>query len=370
MIQEGQKPSSLRIEKVEVDGYEKVIEVTDPSVGLHAFIAIHNTNLGPALGGTRIFPYANREQALEDVLRLSKGMTYKASVAEVGLGGGKSVIMANPKTQKTTELLEAFGKAIDSLEGLYISAEDVGCTTEDVNRIRNTTKYVVGLPHQKSSGDPSVFTACGIFRGIQATAKKIFGSTSLEGKKIAVQGLGSVGKNLVDFLFWAGAELIISDIDQEVLLKLGAKYDAKIVAPDKIMQVECDIFSPCAMGGILNDVTIPLLRCKGVAGAANNQLLKDSHADMLKDRNIVYAPDFVINAGGLLNVAEEIEVLGYSPVRSRNKSLRIYDTLLSIYEIAEKNSESTHKAAISFAEHKIKSGIGKRASAPVFHHTI
>lgn len=369
LIQDANKSHILHLESIAVGGYEQIIEVTDKKSGLHAFIAIHNTKLGPALGGTRIYPYATREDAIEDALRLSKGMTYKSAIASVGFGGGKSVIIADPKKEKTPELLMAFGSAVDMLKGLYICAEDVGCTTEDVRVIRRSTKYVVGLPHEKSSGDPGLFTAWGVFKGIQSAAKKIFGIDSLEGKRIAVQGLGNVGRNLVDYLFWAGADLILSDIDPVVLAKYAVKYGAKTVSPDQILKVDCDILAPCAMGGILNDETIPYLRCRAIAGAANNQLLNDTHANALRDRGILYAPDFVINAGGLLNVSAEIEELGYCPTGPRNKCNRIYDTLISIYEIAEKSGASTHSAAISLADERICQGIGKRSCSPVFHHT-
>lgn len=360
---------ALHFEAIPVKGYEKVVKVTDPRANLTAIIAIHNTTLGPALGGTRIQPYATFEAALEDALRLSKGMTYKSAVAEVGFGGGKSVIIADPKTQKTPELLMAFGAAVEKLAGLYICAEDMGCTGEDVKRIRQVTKYVVGLPHEKSSGDPGPFTAWGTFRGIQSVVKRLYNTDSLEGKKVAVQGLGNVGGYLIDYLFWAGAELILSDVDQAKLSRYAAKYNAKTVSPDQILKVECDVLAPCAAGGILNDQTIPELRCKAVAGSANNQLLRDSHAQTLKERGILYAPDFVINAGGLLNVAEELEDAGYNPKNPRYKVHHIYDTLLAIYEIAEKNKESTHAAALSLADYRIKYAIGKRVIPPTFHHS-
>lgn len=369
LIQDANNLSTIHLKNIPIDGYEQVIEITDSKTGLHAFISIHNTRLGPALGGTRIFPYASREAALEDALRLSKGMTYKSAIAGVGCGGGKSVIIADPKTQKTPELLMAFGAAVEKLGGLYICAEDVGCTTEDVKVIRRATKYVVGLPQEKSSGDPGHFTAWGVFRGIQSAAKKIFGTDSLVGRKVAVQGLGNVGRNLIGYLFWAGADLILSDIDPVVLAKYAAKYGAKTVSPNEILSVECDILAPCAMGGILNDTTIPLLRCRAVAGAANNQLLKDKHGEALRDRGILYAPDFVINAGGLLNVAAEIEECGYCPTKPRDQCIRIYDTLLSIYEISDTMRESTNSAAIALADKRIAQGIGKRVCPPVFHHS-
>ena len=366
-VQENRK--TLQLERILVKGYERVIKVTDPSVGLNAIIAIHNTALGPALGGTRIRPYPTEQAALEDALRLAKGMTYKSAVAEVGFGGGKSVIIADPKTQKTPELLAAFGRAVEKLEGLYICAEDMGCTAEDVKVIRRSTKYVVGLPHAKSSGDPGPFTAWGTFRGIQSVVKRLYKTDSLEGRKIAVQGLGNVGGNLIDHLFWAGAELILSDTDPVKLERYAAKYNAKTVPVEQILKVECDVLSPCAAGGMINDETIPHLRCKAIAGSANNQLWSDDHARVLKDRGILYAPDFVINAGGLLNVARELEEGGYNPTAPRYKVHHIYDTLMAIYEIAEKNRESTHNAALSLAEYRIKYSIGKRVLSPTFHHS-
>jgi len=361
--------NGLKLENLLINGYEQVVKVTDKDSGLNAIIAIHSTAMGPALGGIRIQPYASFSDALEDVLRLSKGMTYKSSLVEVGLGGGKAVIIADPKKQKTPEMLLALGRAIEQLGGAYICAEDVGCTTEDVRIVRRATKFVVGLPHTKSSGDPGPFTAWGTFRGIQATLKHLFGSDCVEGRTIAIQGLGNVGMNLADFLFWAGANLILSDIDTVKLEKAAVKYGARTVPSDQILFVECDVLAPCALGGILNDHTIPKLRCKAIAGAANNQLLTPAHGDMLHNRNIPYAPDFVINVGGILNVAAELEEEGYRPSVSRSKVHRIYDTLTAIYEIAGRNKESTHKAAIALADYRIKYSLGKRVFPPTFHHT-
>lgn len=360
--------ASIEIEALPIEGYEQVLKVTDETAGLTAIIAIHNTSLGPALGGIRIQPYKTFDEALDDVLRLSKGMTHKSAISEVGFGGGKSVIIADPKTQKTEALLLAFGAAVESLGGKYICAEDVGCTTQDVKIIRRATKYVVGLEHAKSSGDPGPFTAWGVFRGIQATLMKLFGSPSPEGRTIAIQGLGNVGLPLADFLFWNGANLILSDIDPARLARVAAKYGAKTVSADQILSVECDILAPCALGGILNDQTIPQLRCKGVAGSSNNQLLRSHHAKALFDRGIVYAPDFVINAGGLLNVSAELEENGYLPTSAHQKIHRIYDTILAIYEISERGGESSDSAAISLAEYRIRYGIGKRIAPPTFHH--
>lgn len=369
LIQEGQRVSSLQLEKIAVKGYEQVIKITDKRSDLTAIIAIHDTTMGPALGGIRIQAYPSFDAALEDVLRLAKGMTYKSAIAEVGFGGGKGVIIADPQKQKTPEMLMAFAAAVEKLEGVYICAEDAGCTTEDVKIVRRVTRYVVGLSHAKSSGDPGPFTAWGTFRGIQSAAKKIYGSDSLEGKVVAVQGLGNVGSHLVENLFWAGAELILADKDAVKLQALAAKFGARTVPADQILSTQCDILSPCALGGIINDQTIPKLRCRAIAGSANNQLLHDSDANLLRERGILYAPDFVINAGGLLNVSAELEDAGYHPASPRYKAHHIYDTLLAIYEIAEKNRESTHNAALALADYRIKYGIGKRVIPPTFHHT-
>lgn len=363
-----EKNSSLTLTPIEVAGYEQVIEVTDSAVGLSAFIAIHDTTLGPALGGIRILPYAKKEEALEDVLRLSKGMTYKASVAGVGFGGGKSVIIADPKTEKTPELLKAFAAAVDRLNGIYICAEDVGTTTEDVQIIESVTPYVVGLASENGSGNPAYFTAWGVFRGVQSVIKELFGTESVEGKKVAIQGTGSVGSILADYLFWAGAELIVSDIDPASAKRCAKKTGATVVSPEEILKVSCDVFAPCALGGVLNSKTIPHLRCAGIAGATNNQLLSDSDMDLLDKQGILYAPDFVINAGGLLNVSFEIDSAGYDPRVSRAKCHSIYDTLLTIYAVAKEKKISTHKAALFVAEDRIRKKMGKRASPPVFRH--
>ena len=281
---------SLVFEEVIVPGYEKIIKVTHKDAGLEAIICIHSTELGPALGGTRIYPYANHEAALNDVMRLAKGMTYKSALAECGWGGGKSVIIADSKKGKSKKLMTAFGQAVDRLQGEYICAEDVGATPDDMMIISQVTPYVVGLIHEKSSGNPSPFTAWGTFRGIQSVLKKIYDSDSLENRTVAIQGLGSVGLDLAELLFWAGARLIVSDIDREKCEKVAKMFGAQVVAPEEILSVECDVLAPCAMGGIINETTIPHLRCRAIAGCANNQLLKDSDADDLFALGILYAP--------------------------------------------------------------------------------
>lgn len=359
----------LKFEAIPIDGYEQVLKVTHEKSGLQAIIAIHDTTLGPALGGTRIYPYRNFNEALEDVLRLSKGMTYKSALAEVGLGGGKSVIIASEK-EKSHSMLFAFAEAVNALEGLYICAEDVGCSVTDIEIIHQKTKFVTGVMHEKSSKDPAPFTAWGTFLGILSAAKKVFCSKSLLGKTVAIQGLGNVGSCLLDYLFWAGAEVIVSDLNEQKLKQASQKYRATIVDSNQIMKVPCDIFAPCAMGGILNKKSIADLQCKIVAGAANNQLLEDEDAKRLKAKGILYAPDFVINAGGLINVACEIEQASYNPKVARDRLYGIYDRLMSIYEISDKNNMSTHEAAISLGDYRIQYGVGKRAFPPVFHHGI
>jgi leucine dehydrogenase len=360
---------TLTLEDIFVAGYERVIKVTDPKVGLKAIICIHNQALGPTLGGTRIYPYQTFEEALTDATRLARGMTYKSALAESGWGGAKSVIIADPKKNKTKELLKSFGQAVESLKGAYICAEDVGTTPQDMEIISQTNPYVVGLPQLKnSSGDPSPFTAWGTFRGIQSVLKKMTGNSSVDGRSIAIQGLGSVGARLAEFLFWQGAKLIVSDIDEEKMMKIARLYGAQTCASKDILKTKCDVLSPCAMGGILNSETIPQLQCLAVAGSANNQLLAESDADDLMRRGILYAPDFVINAGGLINVTEELEEKGYQPEVSQAKIHRIFDRLTLIYDIAEQNRFSTNKAAIALGDYRLKYGVGKRTTTAYFHH--
>lgn len=357
---------SLLLTNLDVPGYERVVKVTHPEVGLTALIAIHDTTLGPALGGTRICAYPTFEAGLNDVLRLAKGMTAKAAITECGFGGGKAVVILDPKRGKTPELLRSFAHAVNRLDGLYICAEDVGCTCEDMGVIGEMTPFAVGLLHAKSSGDPSPFTAWGTFRGVQASLKHIFGSEIVEGRTIAIQGLGSVGWKLGELLFWAGAQLIVADIDAARCERFARLTGACIVSCEEIFRVPCDIFAPCALGGILNSRTIPGLRCRGVAGCANNQLLTDGDAELLHHYGILYAPDFLINAGGLINVSQELEREGYNSSRARAQTHRIYDQLLSVFEIGAKRSVSTYRAVMSLVDYRLKYGIGKRTTPPCF----
>ncbi|MCI0382820.1 MAG: leucine dehydrogenase [Chlamydiae bacterium] len=361
------KAESLVIEEIPTSGYQKILKITDDQVGLKAIICLHDLTLGPALGGTRIRFYSF-EDALQDVKRLAKGMTYKSVLAGCSWGGGKSVIIAKQE-QKSRELFHAFGQAINTLKGTYICAEDSGCFLEDIESIRQSTPYVVGAPHEKSSGNPSPFTAWGIYRGIQAVLKSLYQSDSVEGKVVAIQGVGSVGERLAEILFWRGAKLIISDIDREKASRLSKLYGAKLVGIDEIFSMPCDIFSPCALGGSINRETIKKLRCQAVAGCANNQLLEENDGEELAKRNILYAPDFVINAGGLINVTHETIQEGYHPLKARNHVDKIYDQLNLIFDIAKKRGCSPQKAALNLADYRLKNGIGKREDPIYLHHS-
>jgi leucine dehydrogenase len=350
----------LNIKEISLEGYEKIIEAKDPQANLHCFIALHNSKLGPALGGTRIHSYANSNDALNDVLRLSKAMTYKSAIVENGLGGGKSVIIANPKTDKNERLLLAFAEVLNYLQGQYIAAEDVGTTTEDMMILKKRSPYVCALPTDKSSGDPSRFTAWGVFQGIKAVAQKLWHTTTLRKKVIAVQGLGSVGSKLCNILFWEGVELILCDTDPKRVHDMCLLYGAESIDPKDFFSVKCDLLSPCAFGGILNDENIPRLKCEAVAGAANNQLLKPENGWQLVKRGILYAPDYIINSGGISNAAAEFDPDGYNPKRVRDKVNHIYDLLLEVFNRSERERKPPHQVADEIAEYNIAHEVGKR----------
>lgn len=333
--------------------HEEIIFCQNKNVGLKAIIAIHNTTLGPALGGTRMWPYANDEEALVDVLRLSKGMTYKAACAGLNLGGGKAVIIGDPKKDKSEGLFRAFGAYINSLNGKYITAEDVGTTVRDMEYIFMETPFVTGIPVAfGGSGDPSPYTAHGVLMGIKASVKERLGAQSLKGVRVAVQGLGQVGANLVEFLVKEEAEVVVADIDKDKVRRLSDKYRLQTTDPQSIVTSECDVFAPCALGAVINDTTIGSLRCKIIAGGANNQLAEYRHGDYLLELGILYAPDYVINAGGLMNVFVELE--GYSSDRAFEKTTQVYDNLQRVFEIAKKEHISTNRAADRMAESRIQ----------------
>jgi leucine dehydrogenase len=313
-----------------------------------------------------MYPYASPQDALNDVLRLAKGMTYKSAVAEDGLGGGKSVIIGDSHKQKTAELLHAFAEVVDSLQGQYIAAEDVGTALTDMVTLRQRTPYVAALPGDRSSGDPSRFTAWGVFRGIQAVAKKLWHTKSLRGRTIAIQGLGNVGAKLASLLFWEGASLVITDTDKALTHQLAHDYGATPVEPDMIYKAPCDIFAPCALGGIINQKTMSMLRCSAIAGSANNQLGDEEIGWALLRAGILYAPDYIINSGGIINAAAEFEPGGYNPVVARDRTNHIYDNLMKIFRQADHDQKPTNIIANEIAEYRIAHGIGKRTVPIIF----
>lgn len=331
--------------------YEQLVFCQDKATGLKAIICIHDTTLGPGLGGTRIWNYEDEDEAIVDVIRLARGMTQKNSAAGLDLGGGKAVIIGDPKEIKSEALFRTFGKYIEGLSGRYITAEDMNTTTQDMAWINTETDYVVGL--EGKSGDPSPVTALGVFRGIQAGANEAFGSDDLQGKIVAVQGLGAVGYTVCEHLHQAGAKLIVTDIVKENIQRTVEDFGATAVDPDEIYGVECDIFAPCAMGAVINDFTVEKLKCKVVGGSANNQLAEDKHGQMLDERGILYVPDFVINGGGVINVFEELQ--GYNEKRALARASAIYDTCKQIFAMAKEEGTTTQEAAVKVADERIAS---------------
>ncbi|MEO8576383.1 MAG: Glu/Leu/Phe/Val dehydrogenase [Gemmatimonadales bacterium] len=340
-------------------GHEEVVVASDPSCGYKGIIAVHSTALGPALGGTRFWQYHSDEAAITDALRLSRGMTYKNAVANLDLGGGKSVIVGDNRTKDREAIFRAHGRFVESLGGRYITAEDVGTGPDDMDFVHMETEHVAGL-HDKS-GDPSPVTAHGVFRAIKASAKRRWGTDDLNGKVVTIQGVGNVGRHLAKELHEAGAKLIVSDIDPERTARVAKDFGATVVEGDEIYSSEADIFAPCAMGGIINDDTLPLLRVEVIAGGANNQLLRPYHGDLLEEMGMVYAPDYVANAGGVINVFGE--VAGWDREHALSKADEIYDTVLSIFEIAKAEGIPSYCAADRLAERRLEK-VGKKWSPP------
>lgn len=337
---------------METYDYEQLIFCQDKTSGLKAIIAIHDTTLGPALGGTRMWNYATEEEAIEDALRLAKGMTYKNAAAGLNLGGGKTVIIGDPLKDKNEEMFRAFGRFIQGLNGRYITAEDVGTTVADMDLIHEETNYVTGIsPAFGSSGNPSPVTAYGVYMGMKAAAMEAFGSDSLADKKVAVQGVGNVAYKLCEFLHEEGAILTVADINQASVDRAVNEFGATQVDVSEIYSQDVDIFAPCALGAIINDETIPQLKAKVVAGAANNQLKEPRHGDKLNELGIVYAPDYVINSGGVMNVADELN--GYNRERAMKRVEGIYDTIARIFEISKKEGIASYAAADRLAEDRI-----------------
>lgn len=336
-------------------GHERVLFCSSPETGLQAIIAVHSTVLGPGLGGVRMWPYKNMDEALTDVLRLSRGMTYKAAAAGLNLGGGKAVIVGDPKKDKSEALLRAFGQFVESLNGLYITAEDVGTGMDDMEVILSETRWVTGVsPSQGGGGDPSPVTAFGVLQGMKAAVHWCYGSDStLAGRSVAIQGLGNVGYHLATYLKDDGAKLFVADIDAERTRRAREELGAEIVPVGEILEVDCDVLAPCALGAVLDERTIPSLRCKIVAGAANNQLADEDRDGLaLHERGILYAPDFVGNAGGLINVYNELG--GYNRDRAMHMARGIYANMIRVFEISRAESIPSSRSADRVAEERIR----------------
>ncbi|MEW6724371.1 MAG: Glu/Leu/Phe/Val dehydrogenase dimerization domain-containing protein [Bacillota bacterium] len=340
-------------DEMEKQGHEQLVFCHDKSSGLKAIINIHDTTMGPALGGCRMWNYATEAEAVYDGLRLSRGMTYKSAASGDSYGGGKAIIWGDPKEDKSEELFRAFGQFVESLNGRFITGTDVGTVANDFAISKVETDYLVALPESYGgSGDSSILTALGVWQGMKACAQEVWGTNSLSGKTVAVQGVGKVGHHLVDHLYDEGANVIIADVNESYIERIITKYpQTRAVAPEEIYGVDCDIFSPNALGAVINDETLPRLRCKIIAGAANNVLAEERHGDELHQLGILYAPDYVINAGGLIQVADELH--GFDPNRARRKVANIYNSLLRIFEVARRDSIPTYRAADVMAEERI-----------------
>ena len=373
----------LKIEVLDVsahpsfDNHEQVVHFQDDATGLNAIIAVHNTNLGPALGGCRFFPYAEFNDAVTDVLRLSRGMTYKSALARLPLGGGKAVIIGDPRKDKTEAMMESFGEAIEYMKGKYVSAEDVGTNEHDMIAIARKTRHVTGLPalaegQEGVSGNPSPVTAYGCFFGIKACAKEKFGTTDLTGRTVAIQGMGAVGYALAEYLVQASANLVVADVHQNALEKAQKQFGdkVKIVDTSMILSVEADILAPCALGAVLNDRTLPTIKAKVIAGAANNQLAEKRHDAVLKEMDVLYAPDYAINSGGVTSVGYEYywrlgkDMGGNSfTTEAMIKHVeKIEETLLSVFGIARSKGIPTGEAADQLAEEIFMGGATPAAS--------
>ena len=341
-------------EYMELHGHEQLCVFTDTNVGLKAFVAIHDTTLGPALGGVRFWPHKTEDDALMDVLRLSKGMTYKSAAAGLDFGGGKALIVCSNE-EKTEAMLRSFGKCVESLGGRYITTEDVGATPDDIEIISQETSHIAGLPISLGgSGDPSEMTAYGIYQGMKACASEIWGQSSLRNRKVAIQGFGKVAYYLSKHLIQDDIKVIVADINSDAQTRARDLGLEVLNDANDIYNIECDIFAPCALGGIINDKTVQMLKCKIVAGSANNQLLEDKHASMLQTRGILYAPDYLINAGGVINISVEIDQK-YNQDIAADRVAGIYEKISLVIETSKQNSITTAEAANLIAEERINS---------------
>ena len=354
-------------ESIGTESHEEVLFGQDPASGLRTIVAIHNTALGPAFGGTRFYPYQSEEDALIDVLRLSKGMTLKSAAAGLDLGGGKAVIIGDPQTMGTERLFRAYGRVVDSLGGRYITAEDVGTTPENMAIIARESNWVTGLPSvEGGSGDPSPATARGVLAAMREIANRLWNTRDLAGKKVAIQGVGKVGMDLLRRLTEAGVETVVADVHQDAVTEAVESYGSKAVAVDEIHGIDCDIFAPCALGACLSESTIARLRCEAVVGSANNQLAIDDDANLLVGRGILYAPDFVVNAGGVINIHVEME--GYDVERAGMRIDAISDSINRVLDAAEKNGVNPHVAAVRIAEERIQDVGSLRLDRRPGHH--
>lgn len=334
-------------------GHEQVVFCYDRPTGLRAIIAIYSSALGPALGGTRFYPYANEDEALHDVLELSRGMAYKNAVAGLDLGGGKAVIWGDPVRDKSEPLLRAYGRFVQSLHGRYITACDVGTYVEDMDIVARESQFVTGRsPEHGGAGDSSVLTAYGVFLGIRASAQQRWSSNTLNGKRVGIAGVGKVGKHLVPLLAEAGAQIVIADVNPSATQAITAQFpQVQVASPQALHTLELDVYSPCALGGALNDATVPTLNCEIICGAANNQLAHAGLDKTIADRDILYAPDYVVNSGGVIQVADEID--GFSFERAKKRASGIYDTTLRMFALAESEGVTPTVAADRLAERRI-----------------
>lgn len=340
--------------KLEASGHQKVVYCSDQATGLKAIIAVHDTTLGPALGGTRMFAYKTETEALNDVLRLSRSMTYKAAITGLNLGGGKAVIIGDSHLDKSEALMRRFGRFIENMNGSFITAEDVGTSPKDMEYIRMETRYVTGIPESiGGSGDPSPVTAKGVFMGIKAAVKEVFGNDSLAGKSVAVQGIGHVGENLVGLLRSENAKVYISDINEELLRQVAQRYGAEAIPNNNLFDLDIDVYSPCALGATVNTETINRLKCSIIAGSANNQLADEKvHGRMLLEKGITYAPDYLINAGGLINCYSEIA--GFNKKKTLQMAENIYEATRRVLQKSKQDNIPTHQAANEIAEKRIE----------------
>jgi leucine dehydrogenase len=340
----------MDLRALEASEHEEVVSCHDPTTGLVSIIAIHSTKLGPSLGGTRFYPFASEDDALADVLRLSKAMTYKSAAAGLDFGGGKAVIIGNPRTDKTDDLIRAYGRFVDTREGRYITTEDVGTTVADMDLIAQETKHVTGT--HTGSGDPSETTGWGVFSAMRAVAKRLWGAETMRGRHVAIQGVGKVGSYIAGHLAEDGARLTIADIFEESALRIATKYGADVVPTQEIHTIECDILAPCALSGEINATTVPEMRCAAVVGCANNQLATPDMADVIAQRGVVYAPDFIVNAGGVINIAYEVG-RAYDRKAAFEHAWRIGETVDRVLDIAAEQGITTEAAAEHLAEERI-----------------